>query len=72
MSTTTLDNVTLLSDSGLAEMLGVSVRTIDRLNKRPGFPRPLKIGRCRRWARDEVLAFFRGESAAENMAACGR
>ena len=72
MTTAIQDEIKLLADGALADMLGVSVRTVERLAKKPGFPRPLKVGRCRRWARDEVLAFLRGEPAVESLAACGR
>jgi predicted DNA-binding transcriptional regulator AlpA len=52
-------NSELLTDGGLAELLRVSVRSVQRLAKRSDFPRPLRVGRCRRWPKAEVLAFFR-------------
>lgn len=59
MAIESLDNLKLLTDGGLAEMLGVSVRTVQRLSARPGFPKALYVGRCRRWPKESVLEFFR-------------
>ena len=65
MSTDT--RTTFVSVAALAEMLGISVRTVHRLTKRPGFPGPLRLGRCRRWDLTEVLAYLRGGDAARGQ-----
>jgi predicted DNA-binding transcriptional regulator AlpA len=48
-----------LTDSGLAVEFGVSTRTIQRCASQPDFPQPVRIGRCRRWEKSEVEAYFR-------------
>jgi predicted DNA-binding transcriptional regulator AlpA len=42
----------------LAEMLGLSVRQIWRLNSAGKLPKPLKIGGSVRWKRQEVMNWF--------------
>ena len=45
----------------VAEMLGVSVRTVFTLATTPGFPPSVRIspgGRSRRWIRSEVLSWL--------------
>jgi predicted DNA-binding transcriptional regulator AlpA len=61
MTTTKSD---FLTDAGLADLLHVSVRTLQRWVKDPGFPRPLQLGRCRRWDRRDVLGYLRRRTAA--------
>ena len=58
------DTTTFVTDAALAEMLGISVRTVYRLAKRPGFPGSLRLGRCRRWELSKVLTYLRGGDAA--------
>ena len=42
-----------------AKILGVSVRTLDRLaNNDPTFPRPRKIGRSPKWLLSELIAWM--------------
>ena len=48
-----------LTQGGLAQMLQVSVRTVQRITKRPNFPRPICIGRCFRWSKAEVEEYLR-------------
>jgi excisionase family DNA binding protein len=55
---TTATKSDFLTDAGLADLLHVSVRTLQRWVKDPGFPKPLQLGRCRRWDRDDVLAYL--------------
>ena len=54
-----MSNVSLLNRYELADMLGVSVRTIDTELKR-GLPH-LKIGKSIRFEPDVVLAYFRNK-----------
>ena len=61
-----LGNPEFLTASGLAELFRVSVRTIQRIVKQPNFPEPVRVGKCSRWPKAEVLVFLRGrECAAE-------
>ena len=70
MSLATNSQPELLADSGLAELLRVSVRTVQRLAKRADFPRPIMVGRYRRWPKDEVLNYLRnGKCGAEGKMA---
>lgn len=55
----------VLTDTGLAELLQVSTKTIQRAAKSPGFPKAFYIGRCRRWAKDTVLDFLKQHATAE-------
>ena len=48
-----------LTQSGLAELFQVSVRTVQRRSQDPDFPKPVRVGRCHRWLRAEVEDFFR-------------
>ena len=68
MSCDTVDTNKYLTDSALAVEYGVSTRTIQRMAGQPGFPAPIRIGRCCRWSKAEVEAHFRkGESAAQQQ-----
>jgi predicted DNA-binding transcriptional regulator AlpA len=55
-----------LTQSGLAELFQVSVRTVQRRSQDPDFPRPMRIGRCYRWSRAEVEDFFRKDRDEEH------
>jgi predicted DNA-binding transcriptional regulator AlpA len=59
--TPTITEPEYLSQSGLAQMLQLSVRTVQRITKRPDFPRPIRFGRCYRWFRAEVEEFLQKE-----------
>ena len=48
-----------VTDAGLAEMLQVSVRTLQRRVKDAGFPKPVQFGRCRRWDQAEIVEYLR-------------
>jgi predicted DNA-binding transcriptional regulator AlpA len=49
------DPLAMVTRGDLAKLLKVHVRTIDRITKRPGFPRPVVIEkRCVRWRAVEV------------------
>jgi predicted DNA-binding transcriptional regulator AlpA len=56
-----------LTQGGLAQMLQVSVRTVQRKSKQPGFPRPICIGRCYRWSKAEVEDFLRENRGEERV-----
>lgn len=56
-----------LTDAGLADLLHVSVRTVQRRTKDPGFPQPLQLGRCRRWDRADVLAYLHRRAAVTRV-----
>jgi len=64
MSTTTIpDSDKLLTEKQVADMLGVSARTIRRMVSSGDFPRGIPIGadghRCRRrWLRQDVTAYI--------------
>lgn len=43
----------------IASAIGCSVRNAkDRVTKEPSFPKPIKIGRHRRWIKTEVSAWM--------------
>jgi predicted DNA-binding transcriptional regulator AlpA len=54
------EELELITDKDVAELMKVPVRTVRRLAKRPDFPRPLQIGRIRRWDKKAVCDFCRG------------
>jgi len=52
-------NGTIAVDANqLAEMLGLSVRTVRRLDCSGKLPRPVRIGGAVRWRRDEIDAWL--------------
>jgi len=51
------------------ELLRVSRATFARLQKRDGFPRPIRLGaRCLRWRVSELVAFAEASQQAESVA----
>ena len=54
----------LITDEDVAELMKVSIRTVRRLAKRSDFPRPLQIGRIRRWDKQAVCDFCRAGDGA--------
>jgi predicted DNA-binding transcriptional regulator AlpA len=58
---------TYLTQSGIAELYQVSVRTVQRRSQDRDFPRPIRIGRCYRWSRAEVEDFFRKDREEEQV-----
>lgn len=48
----------LLSLSELAELLGTSLRTVQRMNATGALPAPIRIGARPRWRRDEIDAWI--------------
>jgi predicted DNA-binding transcriptional regulator AlpA len=58
-------NESLLRTSEAREFLKVSRAMFCRLQKRPNFPRPVRLGaRCLRWRVSELLAFTERSQAA--------
>jgi predicted DNA-binding transcriptional regulator AlpA len=53
------EELELITDEDVAELMKVPVRTVRRLAKRPDFPKPLQIGRIRRWDKQAVWDFCR-------------
>lgn len=43
---------------GVADLLGISVSSVDRMNAAGLLPRPLKLGGSLRWNKRELLAWF--------------
>jgi predicted DNA-binding transcriptional regulator AlpA len=43
---------------GLAAMINVSVRQVDRLDSGGKLPAPISLGRCKRWYVEEVKAWI--------------
>jgi predicted DNA-binding transcriptional regulator AlpA len=48
----------LLKKKGLAELLDMSPRTIDRKDASGQIPRPIKLAGSKRWRRTEILAWI--------------
>lgn len=48
----------LLSAADLARQLGVSVKTISRLNQSGKLPAPLRIGHAKRWAHQIIVEWI--------------
>ena len=63
------DEITLLTPAQVANLLGTSIRTVERLVEVGRLPPPLKLGRARRWRRDVLVAALERESAGEVPAA---
>lgn len=51
----------LLSDKALARYLGVHVATVWRRVQDGTLPKPIKVGGCTRWSREEIDAVIRRE-----------
>jgi excisionase family DNA binding protein len=56
-----LNTALAISARELAEMLGVSLRQIWRLNASGKLPKPVRIGGSVRWNRQEVMDWFDAE-----------
>ena len=54
------EELELITVEDVAELMKVPVRAVRRLAKRSDFPRPLQIGRIRRWDKQAVCDFCRG------------
>ena len=48
----------LLDKQGVAEILGISTRKVDRLVASEDLPAGRRVGRCQRWSKEEVLDAF--------------
>ena len=58
MNPNTIETPELLTTAGLAQLMKVSLRTVQRLAKDADFPRPLRIRGCVRWDKAEVTAYL--------------
>jgi len=70
MDKTTTNEV--LDAHGLAQMLGVGVRSIPRMVDRGELPRPFKLGRLSRWRKTDVearIAELSGDANREGVMA---
>jgi predicted DNA-binding transcriptional regulator AlpA len=50
--------VQLIFKNSVAQRLGVSERTIEKLVKARKFPPPLKLGKCAMWSQDVVESWL--------------
>ncbi|HEV2292471.1 MAG TPA: helix-turn-helix domain-containing protein [Tepidisphaeraceae bacterium] len=50
------DPTILLTSAQVADLLGTSVRTVERLVRAKKLPPPLKLGRASRWRREQLVA----------------
>jgi predicted DNA-binding transcriptional regulator AlpA len=48
----------LVDRAGLAQMLDVSVRQIDRLDSGGKLPKAIPLGRCKRWNVEEIKTWI--------------
>ncbi len=53
------DTQEFITDEALASMLQISVRTLQRHIEDAGFPKPMYIGRARRWSKLDVCEALR-------------
>ena len=53
----------LLDVAGVAAILSCSVRQIWRLTDSGEFPRPLSVGRLKRWPRSSIVAWIESQAA---------
>lgn len=56
-----LPDMKMLSAAEIALMAGVSVRLIQNLEKKGKMPPAVRLGRLRRWHRDVIDRWLRGE-----------
>ena len=54
-----------LTAAGLAELLQLSVRSIDRMLASGDLPQPLRLGGSRRWSRAEVMEHLRNRRGSD-------
>ncbi len=57
LSTPTSEGKLLLTVDEVAELLGVSRRSVWRLSSGPDLPSPVKLGRSARWRRADIMAY---------------
>lgn len=53
-----LMNDKLLDRAGVAHLLGITTKTLDRLRKQGGFAKPVMIGQRARWRGCDVQAWI--------------
>lgn len=61
-------DVILLTPAQVADLLGTSIRTVERLVRAKKLPLPLKLGRASRWRRDVLVAAL-GQMGKDDTAA---
>lgn len=71
-TTSSLDYAGALNEGRTAELLGVSVRTLQNWRLRGGGPRYLKLGRSVRYRVSDLTAFMEGCLAASTTEADAR
>ena len=49
----------LIDATQITELLGVSVRTVERLVDAGKLPPPVYVGRCKRWYEDQIIEAIR-------------
>jgi len=54
------DEPTFVTKPEAAELIGVSVRTLERLVATGRFPPPVRFGRQRRWVRKTLIRWIEG------------
>ena len=62
------DTQEFITDEALASMLQISVRTLQRHIDDDGFPKPMYIGRARRWNKRDVCEALRKGQDQEAVA----
>lgn len=63
------DGDRVVTSEPAALVLGVPLRTFQKLAARPDFPRPAKMGKRLTWRRRELLDWWEKERARQNRAA---
>ena len=62
----------MLSRNRLAELLDVSLATLDRLRASEDFPQPIRVGRSVRWLPSDIESWLRRGRAAAPAGEGGR
>lgn len=57
----------LVDINGVADLLAISSRTAHRVVREPGFPAPVRLRRCLRWWRADVVEHVRGLTGQEEL-----
>lgn len=57
-----VDGIGMLLDAdALAQELGVSIRTVRRLDAAGKLPKPVRLGAAVRWRRDEIIRWIQAD-----------
>lgn len=57
----------LIGSKQLAQQLGISLRTLDSMDKSGNLPRSLRIGHLRRWRADDVERWINSKLAGSQF-----